>query len=86
MATSGPGTGMVGYNVQLAADTKHHLIVAIDVINIGSDRSEVWSIAKQAREAVGKEKLEELADRGYCTGPEIRARGLVAIKAYVPKQ
>jgi transposase len=85
MATSGRGTGMVGYNVQLAADTKHHLIVANDVINIGSDRSELWSIATQAREAVGKEKLEVLADRGYYTGPEIRACELAGIKTYVPK-
>jgi hypothetical protein len=63
----------------------HHLIVANDVINIGSDRSELWSIATQAREAVGKEKLEVLADRGYYTGPEIRACELAGIKTYVPK-
>jgi len=28
MATSGRGTGIVGYNVQTAVDTKHHLIIA----------------------------------------------------------
>ena len=38
MATSGRGTGIVGYNVQIAADTKHHLIVAHEVINEGHDR------------------------------------------------
>ncbi|MBL7406271.1 IS5/IS1182 family transposase, partial [Escherichia coli] len=27
MATSGKGTGMVGYNVQAVVDTEHHLIV-----------------------------------------------------------
>jgi transposase len=58
MATSGSGTGMVGYNMQMAADTKHHLIVAHDVINVGHDRSELWLMAKQAREAIGKEKLD----------------------------
>jgi transposase len=85
MATSGRGTGMVGYNVQMAADTKHHLIVAHDVINAGHDRSELWPMAKQAREAVGKEKLEVIADRGYYTGTEILACEQAGIKTLVPK-
>jgi len=85
MATSGRGTGMVGYNVKMAADTKHHLIVAHDVINVGNDRSELWPMAKQAREAVGKEKLEVIADRGYYTGTEILACEQAGIKTLVPK-
>ena len=85
MATSGRGTGMVGYNVQMAADTKHHLIVAHDVINVGHDRSELWPMAKQAREAVGKEKLEVIADRGYFSGAEILACEQAGIKTLVPK-
>ena len=85
MATSGRGTGMVGYNVQMAADTKHHLIVAHDVINTGSDRGELWSMATKAREAVGKDKLEVIADRGYFKGPEILACEEAGIKTYVPK-
>jgi len=85
MATSGRGTGMVGYNVQMAADTKHHLIVAHDVINVGHDRSELWPMAKQAREAVGKEKLEVIADRGYFSGTEILACEQAGIKTLVPK-
>jgi transposase len=85
MATSGRGTGMVGYNVQLAADTKHHLIVAQDIINVGSDRSQLSSMANQAREAVGQEKLEVLADRGYFKGSEILACEQAGIKTYVPK-
>ena len=85
MATSGRGTGMVGYNVQMAADTKHHLIVAHDVINVGHDRSELWLMAKQASEAVGKEKLEVIADRGYFSGTEILACEQAGIKTLVPK-
>jgi hypothetical protein len=85
MATSGRGAGMVGYNVQMAADTKHHLIVAHDVINVGHDRSEPWPMAKQAREAVGKEKLEVIADRGYSTRTEILACEQAGIKTLVPK-
>src|SRR5712675_2344383 len=41
MATSGRGSGMVGYNVQSAVDTKHHLIVTHEVTNVGSDRSQL---------------------------------------------
>jgi transposase len=39
MATSGRGSGVVGYNVQVAVDTEHHLIVTHEVTNSGSDRS-----------------------------------------------
>jgi len=69
----------------MAADTKHHLIVAHDVVNVGSDRSELWPMATQAREAVGKEKVEVLADRGYYTGTEILACERAGIKTFVPK-
>jgi transposase len=85
MATSGRGTGVVGYNVQLAADTKHHLIVAQDVVNVGHDRSELLPMAMQAREAIGKEKLEVIADRGYYAGQEILACEQAGIKTLVPK-
>ena len=43
------GTGIVGYNVQTAVDTTHHLIVAHEVINVGSDRSQLATMAKQAK-------------------------------------
>ena len=69
MATSGRGTGMVGYNVQVAADTQHHLIVATEVINQGHDRGSLWSMAQHSQEAVGQDKIELIADRGYFQGP-----------------
>ena len=85
MATSGRGTGMVGYNVQTAVDTKHHLIVAHEVTNVGHDRSHLSSMAQQARAATGAEQLTVLADRGYFTGEEILECEQAGIRTLVPK-
>ena len=71
MATSGRGTGIVGYNVQTAVDTKHHLIVAHEVTNIGHDRTQLVAMAKQACRAMRTKELTVVADRGYFNGPEI---------------
>ena len=62
---SSRGTGIVGYNVQAAVDTEHHLIVAHEVTNQGSDRCFLSVMAKKARAAMGIEELEVVADRGY---------------------
>ena len=85
MATSGRGTGIVGYNVQTAVDTKHHLIVTHEVTNVGSDRAQLSKMALAAREAMGKKKLQAFADRGYFNGPQIKACTEAGISAYVPK-
>lgn len=75
MATSGRGSGAVGYNVQCAVDTKHHLIVAHEVTNVGSDRSQLSHMTERARAAIGSAGIEAVADRGYYSGEEIwRAR------------
>jgi hypothetical protein len=85
MATSGRGSGMVGYNVQSAVDTKHHLIVAHEVTNVGSDRSQLSRMAEQARAAIGSEAIEAVADRGYYSGEEILACEEAGITVYLPK-
>jgi len=85
MNSAGKGTGTVGYNVQTAVDTKNHMIVAHDVINVGSDRHQLTEMAKSAREALGSKRLTALADRGYFTGEEIRDCQQVGITALVPK-
>ena len=58
MATSGRGSGVVGYNVQVAVDTEHHLIIAHEVTNSGSDRAQLSNMGLQAKEVLGVEKLE----------------------------
>ena len=79
------GTGIVGYNVQTAVDSKHHLIVAHEVTNDGSDRGQWTSMAKQASDATGIKELTVVADRGYFKGEEILACEKAGITAFVPK-
>jgi hypothetical protein len=85
MATSGKGSGIVGYNVQSAVDTTHHLIVAHEVTNVGTDRSQLSNMAEQARMEFGAETLEVVADRGYYEGEEILACETVGITVTLPK-
>ncbi|GAI18555.1 unnamed protein product, partial [marine sediment metagenome] len=85
MATSGKGSGMVGYNVQMAVDAKHHLIVAHEVTNIGNDRAQLNSMARAARDAMGKTRLKAIADRGYFSAQEIKACADTGIAAILPK-
>jgi transposase len=85
MATSGRGTGIVGYNVQTAVDAKHHMIVAHEVTNVGHDRGQLADMAMKAQEAVGKEQLIALADRGYYEGYEILKAEQAGIATVVPK-
>ena len=85
MATSGRGSGVVGYNVQVAVDTEHHLIVTHEVTTTGSDRSQLANVAKQAKAVMRVEKLEAVADRGYFNGEEILACEEADIMVTLPK-
>ena len=85
MATSGRGSGVVGYNVQVAVDTEHHLIVTHEVTNSGSDRAQLANMGRQAREALGVDKLEAVADRGYYNSTEIKACDDAGIAVTLPK-
>ncbi len=85
MATSGKGTGIVGYNVQTAVDAQHHLIVDHQVTNVGHDRSQLAVMAQRARDTMQVEHLEAVADRGYFSGEEIVACEAAGITAYVPR-
>ena len=78
------GAGIVGYNVQTAVDTTHHLIVAHEVTNVGSDRRQLSKMAKQAKHAIGCDALEVTADRGYYRSEEFLACEEANVTAYVP--
>jgi DDE family transposase len=85
MATSGRGSGVVGYNVQIAVDTEHHLIVAHEVTNTGSDRAQLAHMTKEAQTALQTERLEAVADRGYYDGQEILACEEAGVTVTLPK-
>jgi hypothetical protein len=85
MATSGRGSGVVGYNVQVAVETKHHLIITHEVTNVGTDRSQLSSMAKAAKAALGAEHLDAVADRGYFSSEEILACQEAGITVTLPK-
>ena len=79
------GTGIVGYNVQTAVDTKHHMIVAHEVTNNGSDRQQLANMAKQAKAALTVDDLTVVADRGYYRSEELRDCEEANITTYLPK-
>jgi transposase len=85
MATSGRGSGVVGYNVQTAVDTKHHLIVTHEVTNVGTDRSQLASVAREAKATLETESLDVVADRGYFNSKEILACEAAGITVTLPK-
>jgi transposase len=85
MATSGKGTGIVGYNVQTAVDAEHHLIVAHEVTNVGHDRTQLVPMALKAQKATGCEQVTALADRGYFSGEQVLSCEGTGVAPIVPK-
>ena len=78
------GQGVAGYNVQVAVDDKHKLIIASEVVNDSSDVGQLHAMAKAAKEALDAEALQALADEGYYSSTELKACEDDGIKAYVP--
>src|SRR5262249_61198761 len=83
--TSGKDTGIVGYNVQIAVDTQHHLIVAHEATNAGSDPHQLAKMTGQARAEMAVETLNAVADRDYYDSEEIRACEEAGITATLPR-
>ncbi len=79
------GSGLVGYNVQTAVDTQHHLIVTHEVTNAFSDRRQLAKMANKVKAELEVDHLHVLADRGYYNSEEIRACEQNGIAVHVPK-
>jgi len=78
------GHVLAGYNVQIAVDDKHKLIVASEVVNDGNDTGQLYEVAIAAKEALGVETLRAVADTGYYNGATLKECEEGGIVAYVP--
>ena len=85
MATSGRGSGVVGYNVQVAVEAEHHLIVTHEVTNVGNDRAQLAPMAKAAKQVLDAEQLHVIADRGYFDGEQIKECVEAGLTVTLPK-
>lgn len=79
------GQRVAGYNVQIAVDEEHKLIVASEVVNDGNDSAQLHNMAKAAKEELGAEELTALADTGYYNCHDLKACEDDGIVAYVPQ-
>jgi transposase len=75
----------VSYNVQIVVDEKHKLVVEHEVTNEVTDQGQLSTMAVKAKEMLGVETLEVVADRGYYNGEEVKACEQSGLTAYVPK-
>src|ERR1700712_1523771 len=78
------GQVLAGYNVQIAVDDKHKLIVASEVVNDGNDTGQLYEMARAAKEALEAETLQAVADTGYYNGAALKECEEGGIVAYVP--
>ena len=77
------GKTVIGYNVQIAVDEKHHLIAAHEVTSEGNDQGQLTPIARDVKAALGVERIEAIADAGYYTRDDLKASAEHGITATV---
>jgi transposase len=79
------GGSQVSYNVQMAVDSKHKMIVVAEATNKGNDQGQLAEISKQAKEEMGVEKLEVVADGGYYDSREVKECADNGITVYMER-
>jgi transposase len=75
----------VSYNVQMAVDSKHKMIVAMELTNEGNDQHQLSGIAGQAKEELGVEKIEVVTDMGYYDCDQVKESTDNGITVYMEK-
>jgi len=85
MPVGGGEATVVGYNVQLSVDSKYKLIVDHEVTNDVTDRGLLSRMAERAKQALGVDEMDVIADKGYYDGQEVKACLEENITPYIPK-
>jgi transposase len=80
------GEHFIGYNVQLAVDAKHDLIVVEEVSQCASDRGQLAAVAKEAKARLDVPTLQAVADKGYHEADQLEACEQAGIETFVPQQ
>lgn len=74
----------VCYNVQATVDDKHKIILDHEVTNEAKDQDQLSRMGKRAKEILGVEGLEVLADKGYYKAVEVKECVDNGIIPYIP--
>jgi hypothetical protein len=75
----------VGYNIQITVNTKHKLIAEQQVHNKVSNLGLLTETANGARENLGGDHIDVVADRGYYKIEDIEDCEAAGVTPYVPK-
>jgi transposase len=79
------GEHFIGYNVQVAVDAKHDLIVSEDVVQAANDRGQLGAQAVAAKEELRVETLQAVADKGYHQADQIEVCERAGVETFVPE-
>lgn len=74
----------VCFNIQVAADSKHNLIVEFDTVNT-TDQGQLSNISSKAMDALEATEITTLADKGFHTGKELqecKEKNITTVVAY----
>jgi transposase len=83
---TGEGPSAVAYNLQTAVDAKNKLVVHHELTNEATDQRSLLPLATGAKEALGVERLNVVADAGYSNGQQAKECEEAGITPYVPAQ
>jgi len=79
------GEHFIGYNVQVAVDAKHDLIVSEEVVQAANDRGQLGALAAAAKEELQVGHLQAVADKGYHQADQLAACEAAGVETFVPE-